>query len=209
MSLTDRIDYRRATLLEADLAPDPIDQFARWWADAEATVTEPNAMTLATVSPDGSPAARIVLLKSFDKRGFVFFTDYRSQKGRELEATGRAALVFFWQPLERQVRVTGTVSRIAPEDSTAYFATRPVGSQVGAWASRQSDPVPDRTAIDEAFADWERRLTGSAIARPGHWGGYCVAPEVVEFWQGRPSRLHDRLRYRKLAERWIVERLAP
>ncbi|MFN0181368.1 MAG: pyridoxamine 5'-phosphate oxidase [Gemmatimonadales bacterium] len=211
MSLADRrIDYQRGVLDEGHLAPDPITQFTQWFAEAEsAEVPEPNAMTLATVGPDGTPAGRIVLLKGVDHGGFVFFTDYRSQKGRELEQSGRAALVFFWQPLERQVRITGTVARIAPGESDQYFDSRPRGSQAGAWASRQSQVVVGRSAIDEAVAEAERRFGNGPIPRPEHWGGYRVMPDQIEFWQGRASRLHDRLRYRRDAGAWLIERLAP
>jgi pyridoxamine 5'-phosphate oxidase len=211
MSLADRrIDYRRGVLDEGHLAADPITQFTQWFAEAEsAQVPEPNAMTLATVGPDGAPAGRIVLLKGVDHGGFVFFTDYRSQKGRELEQSGRAALVFFWQPLERQVRVAGTVARIDAGESDQYFGSRPRGSQAGAWASRQSQVVGGRSAIDEAVAEAERRFGNDPIPRPEHWGGYRVTPDQVEFWQGRTNRLHDRLRYRREAGVWLVERLAP
>ena len=211
MSLTERrIDYGKSTLDEAAVDPDPIAQFHRWLADAEAAgVPEPNAMTLATAMVDGTPSARIVLLRVVDHRGFVFFTDYRSQKGRELDLNPRAALVFFWHPLERQVRIVGTVSRVTPAESAAYFATRPRGSQVGAWGSEQSSIVTGRETIDRAVAAAEARFTDTDVPCPPEWGGYRVDPNQLEFWQGRPSRLHDRVRYQRGAGAWAIERLSP
>ena len=219
-----RTSYERGALVEADLAPTPAAQFARWFDDALASGTpEPNAMTLATVSPSGQPSARIVLLKGFDEAGFVFYTHYTSRKGREAEATdggvGRAALCFWWPPLERQVRVEGAVQRVSAAESDAYFALRPRGSQLGAQASQQSAVVPDRAALDAALAAAEERFDGQAVPRPDGWGGYRLVPEAVEFWQGRAGRMHDRLRFRRTEDAdagnrlvrngWTVERLAP
>jgi pyridoxamine 5'-phosphate oxidase len=196
---------------KADLDADPILQFTMWLQQAvEAGLPEPTAMTLATASADGVPAARMVLLKGCDPRGFIFFSNYESAKGHDLAANPRAALVFFWAPLERQVRVAGDVSRLSPEESDAYFASRPRGSRLGALASRQSSVIPNREALERRLAEVETLYPGDAIPRPAYWGGFCVSPRWIEFWQGRPSRLHDRLRYtRQPDEAWTVERLAP
>ena len=205
-----RRSYARASLAEGDVAADPIAQFVAWFDDAQAAeLREPNAMTLATATPDGAPSARIVLLKGVDARGFVFYTDYRSRKGEELAANPRAALVFHWAELERQVRVTGTVARVSREESEAYYRTRPVGSRIGAWASHQSRPIAGRAELEAREAELARRYADGDVPLPPHWGGYRLAPETVEFWQGRPSRLHDRLRYVRGASGWRVERLSP
>jgi pyridoxamine 5'-phosphate oxidase len=206
-----RRDYTRAALTEAELHPDPIEQFRLWFAQAiEAAVREPTAMTLATATPDGRPSARVVLLKGVDPEGFVFYTSYESQKGRELDANPHAALVFFWPELERQVRITGTASRVAPEESAAYFQSRPRGSRLGAWASPQSEVIADRAALEDRIAEIEARFPTEEIPLPPFWGGYRVAPELFEFWQGRASRLHDRLRYTRRSDGgWTIERLAP
>lgn len=206
-----RLTYARATLGEGDLAPDPVTQFRAWFEEARAArLGEANAMTLATATPDGVPSARIVLLKGVDERGFVFYTDYRSQKGADLEANPRAALVFHWPEVERQVRVSGGVERVSRPESEAYFASRPIGSRVGAWASHQSGVIAGRAELERQEAEAAARFAGADVPLPPHWGGYRVAPESVEFWQGRPSRLHDRLRYVRGAGRaWRIERLSP
>ncbi len=210
MDLTDqRTEYEQGRLDETSVAADPLAQFHLWYqAAVDASVPEPNAMTLATAN-DGQPSARIVLLKGVDERGFVFFTDYRSQKGSELDGNPRAALVFFWQPLERQVRVTGSVARVARSETEAYFDSRPVGSKLGAWSSHQSSLIPDRGVLERALAETEARFRDRAIECPPDWGGYRVVPDTVEFWQGRPSRLHDRIRYRREAGLWVRDRLSP
>jgi len=212
MSIADlRREYARARLDEAEVSPDPITEFARWFAEAqEAQVPEPNAMTLATATADGVPSARIVLLKAFDERGFVFFSDYRSRKGAELEGNARAALVLYWGELERQVRITGTVSLTSREDSELYFRTRPLGSRLGAWASHQSQVIAGREVLEERLREVESRFADAEVPLPPYWGGYRVEPEAIEFWQGRQSRLHDRIRYARAGdESWKVERLSP
>ncbi len=211
MSIADlRREYARARLDEKDVSHDPIVEFARWFAEAqEAQVGEPNAMTLATTTVDGSPSARVVLLKGFDQRGFVFFTDYRSRKGAELEANPRAALVFFWVELERQVRITGTVERTSNKESEAYFQSRPLGSRLGAWVSHQSRVIPGRAQLESGLREVEQRFAEGEIPLPPHWGGYRVRPQEIEFWQGRENRLHDRIRYVRDRDRWRIERLSP
>ena len=207
-----RREYARSRLDERDLAVDPFAMFATWFAQAvETSVPEPNAMTLATAALNGIPSARIVLLKAVDERGFVFYTDYRSRKGAELAANPFAALVFHWHELERQVRVVGGVSRVPEEESDAYYLSRPLGSRVGAWASEQSAVLPSRSELEARLAAVEARHPEGDVPRPPHWGGFRIAPVEVEFWQGRESRLHDRLRYRRedVDRPWIVERLSP
>ncbi|RYY64112.1 MAG: pyridoxamine 5'-phosphate oxidase [Chitinophagaceae bacterium] len=206
-----RKDYASHELLESNAADNPMEQFQRWWSEAlESRIDEVNAMTLATASPDGMPSARIVLLKGFDPNGFVFFTNYQSFKGMQLGENPRACLVFFWKELERQVRVTGLVQKVPAADSDAYFESRPEGSRIGAWTSPQSLVIPGREWLEEAYAEQAGVMAGSHIHRPEFWGGYVVRPIIVEFWQGRPSRLHDRLQY-TLEDNggWKRERLAP
>lgn len=212
MILSDlRKDYSLAGLLEKDLAKDPFRQFDRWFQEAQAAgLPEPNAMTLATADASGRPSARIVLLKGVDGRGFVFYTNYESHKGRELEANPRAALVFPWFAMERQVIVQGPVKRVTREESAAYFHSRPHASQLGAWASAQSTLVTGRAAVEQGMKAVEEKYAGKEVPLPPFWGGYRLSPETVEFWQGRRSRLHDRLRYRRESNGdWTVERLAP
>lgn len=205
-----RKEYVRAGLLERDVDPDPIKQFTRWFDEAlKAGIEEANAMTLATASPDGQPDARIVLLKQVDARGFAFFTNYESAKGEHLAANPRAALVFFWHELERQVRVSGTVERVSRAESKEYFHSRPPGSQLGAWVSQQSRVIPGRSVLESKLKALEHRYEGKTVPLPPHWGGYMVTPVTIEFWQGRPKRLHDRLRYSRRDEGWKIERLAP
>jgi pyridoxamine 5'-phosphate oxidase len=205
-----RKEYTSAGLTESAADPDPIAQFRRWFDTAlAADLHEPNAMTLATATPEGRPSARIVLLKGFDERGFVFYTSYEGRKSEEIEASPRCALVFYWGELERQVRVEGGVSRIPEEESDEYFGSRPRGSQLGAWASEQSRPVEGRDALEERLRNLEAEYEGREVLRPPFWGGYRVEPEVIEFWQGRENRLHDRLVYRRSGGSWRRERLQP
>ncbi|WP_295126563.1 pyridoxamine 5'-phosphate oxidase [uncultured Chitinophaga sp.] len=204
-----RQDYRKASLNESDVAADPLQQFEKWWQDAiSSEIYEPNAMTLATSSPDGRPSARIVLLKSFDADGFLFFTNYQSRKALELAANPYVSLLFFWPDLERQVRIEGSVSKAPEPVSNEYFRSRPAGSRIGAIASPQSQVIPDRTYLENKVKQLETQLGETVPERPSHWGGYVVKPQAVEFWQGRSSRLHDRIRY-SLNVTWKIERLAP
>jgi pyridoxamine 5'-phosphate oxidase len=206
-----RRDYKIASLDEADLADDPLTQFSKWFAEAQkADLLEPNAMTLATVTAQGKPSARIVLLKGFDQRGFSFFTNYLSRKGQELAANPSVCLVFLWQELERQVRIEGRISKTSAEESDAYFHSRPLNSRYGALMSPQSEVIESRALLVQREAQLRAQF-GDKPPRPEHWGGYRVSPEVVEFWQGRRSRLHDRLRFSMTppAINWRIERLAP
>ena len=206
-----RQEYGDTGIEPGDLPDDPVEAVRRWLDEAGAAgLHEPNAVVVATVGRDGAPAARTVLLKGLDT-GFVFYTNYGSRKGHELEASGRAALLFPWHDLQRQVRVEGTVARVQPAESAAYFAQRPRGSQLGAWASPQSEEVASRAELDERYAAAEARFEGGEVPVPPHWGGYRVTPEVVELWQGRSGRMHDRLVYRRdpAGQGWTVVRLAP
>jgi pyridoxamine 5'-phosphate oxidase len=204
-----RTSYSRARLDIGDLPGHPIPAFERWLNEAmEAKVLEPSAMSLATVDLDGTPSVRTVLLKGLDARGFVFYTDFRSRKGIDLDAHPRAALLFFWKELERQVRITGDVTLVSDEEAAAYFRSRPLGSRLGAWASHQSSVIPDRGSLDVQVAEAKTKF-GDDPPLPPHWGGFRVVPEEVEFWQGREDRLHDRLRYRFDETVWVVERLSP
>ena len=210
MDLADlRRDYARESLSERDVAVDPIAQFEKWFTQAQgAGSVEPNAMTLATSTPDGHPSARIVLLKSVDANGFMFYTDYRSRKGAELESNPHVSLCFWWGELQRQVRITGTVARASREESEAYYRTRPHGSRIGAWASHQSAQLTSREPLESEVKRLEQKYPDE-VPLPPHWGGYRVTPETVEFWQGRPSRLHDRIVYTREGHAWRIGRLSP
>ncbi|GAB2838565.1 pyridoxine/pyridoxamine 5'-phosphate oxidase [Ferruginibacter profundus] len=212
MSIADiRKDYQLQTLSEADVTADPIAQFGKWWDEAvKSDIVEVNAMTLATADKNGIPSARIVLLKEYDAKGFVFFTNYNSKKGEQLLQNPNACLVFFWKELERQVRITGTTEKISIEESIAYFNKRPDGSKIGAWASPQSLAVAGKAWLKETFDYYRERFKHGEIPKPPHWGGYRVKPFTIEFWQGRPSRMHDRIQYTLNADgTWSIERLAP
>jgi len=210
MNIADlRQEYMRAGLAEADAHADPLVQFQRWFEDAQAAqLPLANAMTLATVSAGGAPAARVVLLKGVEDGGFVFYSNYASRKGRELAAQPRACLVFLWSDLERQVRIEGRTEKVAAEDSDAYFASRPLGARLSAWASAQSERVADRATLERALEGMKHKY-GEHPPRPPHWGGYRLMPAAIEFWQGRANRLHDRLLYSRSGTRWTIERIAP
>jgi pyridoxamine 5'-phosphate oxidase len=211
MELADlRREYQSQPFDVVDVDPDPFRQFSRWFTEIDgASALEANAAVLATAGADGRPSARHVLVKGVDRSGFVFYTNYRSRKAAQLETNPYAALVFAWAPLSRQVVVEGRVSRVSAEVADAYFGTRPRASQLGAWASPQSQPVASRAALDEAFANLEARYAGQPVPRPPHWGGYRVDPDRIEFWQGRANRMHDRLSYARAGGSWRIERLAP
>ncbi|MEN9509428.1 MAG: pyridoxamine 5-phosphate oxidase [Gemmatimonadota bacterium] len=211
LSIADiRTDYRRASLSETEVDADPIVQFGAWFNDAVAAqVVEPNAMCLATATPDAYPSARMVLLKGVDARGFVFYTDYRSRKGGELADNPCASLCFFWGELERQVRINGAVQRVNRAESDAYFQSRPLPSRIGAWTSTQSSVLPSREVLEAQLAENDVRFADGHVPLPEHWGGFRVVPEEIEFWQGRASRLHDRIQYRREAGVWVRRRLSP
>ncbi len=205
-----RREYASRALTEADALDDPIQQFSLWFGEAlKSELIDVNAMTLATASPGGQPSARVVLLKSVDTRGYGFFTDFRSRKATDLETNPKASLLFAWLELERQVRIEGTVSRMPSDEAESYFRSRPLGSRYGAWASIQSSVIPDRAWLAEAVRTVESRHPDGNVPLPPHWGGYILEPTLYECWQGRPSRLHDRVQYRLSGDAWVLERLAP
>ncbi|MCZ2299768.1 MAG: pyridoxamine 5'-phosphate oxidase [Chitinophagales bacterium] len=205
-----RTNYSKASFTEQDAAYSPFEQFKKWWNEAiHSNIHEVNAMTLATVNAKGTPSARIVLLKDFNEHGFVFFTNYQSDKGKEIAQNSNVALVFFWKELERQVRIEGIAEKISNEESDAYFNSRPIGSRIGAWASHQSAVIPYREVIEQNEKKYAEIFGTENVPRPDYWGGYCVKPNLIEFWQGRPNRLHDRLQYTLENNIWMMERLAP
>jgi pyridoxamine 5'-phosphate oxidase len=205
-----RKDYKLKSLLEGDVATNPFVQFNQWWEEAIASnIDEVNAMTLATVGSNGKPSARIVLLKGIDKNGFHFFTNYESHKAKDMDANNNVALIIFWKELERQIRIEGTATKLKDAESDAYYFSRPIDSQIGAWSSPQSNVINSRTILEENVAAFKSKFETEKITRPDFWGGYAVQPTVIEFWQGRSNRLHDRLQYTKLDNDWKLERLAP
>ncbi len=207
-----RLSYELTRLGDSDVDRDPMVQFTHWFTEVcDTNVSEANAMVVSTVGPDNIPSSRTVLLKQFDQRGFVFFTNYESQKGREIDNNPHVAALFYWPSLQRQVRIVGTAAPVTAAESDQYFASRPLGSQLGAIVSPQSAPIPDREWIEQRFAEAERTIVhGEPVERPAHWGGYRIVPRSIEFWQGRPNRLHDRVRYQRNEDNaWLIERLAP
>jgi pyridoxamine 5'-phosphate oxidase len=206
-----RKEYTHKTLMESGIEADPVRQFNMWWHEAlEAKIIEVNAMTLATASADGMPSARTVLMKEFSEKGFIFFTNYNSFKGQQLSENPKACLLFFWKELERQVRITGLVEKLSSEESNLYFQSRPRASQVGAVVSPQSQVIENRQWLDEKYKEVFKQFENTTVQRPSHWGGYIVRPVIIEFWQGRPGRLHDRIQYTLLDDgNWKIERLAP
>ena len=209
-SISYRAEYGRQRLIVADMMPDPIDQFKKWYQEAEnSQVPEPNTMTLATVSKYGQPTIRVVLLKEITANGIIFYTNFKSRKGREMKQQPKAAVNFYWQKIERQVRMDGGISKVPDQVSDDYFATRPRGSQLGAWVSEQSETIPSREYLEEQLQYYQQRFEGVPIPRPKHWGGYLLTPTRVEFWQGGPNRLHDRIQYTQVSGEWEKSRLAP
>ena len=205
-----RKEYKLKSLLEKDVDADPIRQFQQWWNEAMlSNIEEPNAMTLATCNKNGKPSARIVLLKGLSNDGFVFFTNYKSRKGNDLNENPFASLLFFWKELERQVRIEGSVKKLSEKKSDEYFVLRPEQSRIGAWSSPQSTVIKSRDVLEEMFLKYTQQFSDGVILRPPHWGGYIVKPALIEFWQGRRNRLHDRIQYSLTNEKWIIERLAP
>lgn len=205
-----RRDYQLKALSEKDVMAEPIGQFSVWWDEAvESQIDEVNAMTLATANKDGRPSARIVLLKGFDEKGFVFFTNYQSAKGKEIMENPRATLLFFWKELERQVKIEGTISKISDAENDEYFNSRPEQSKIGAWTSPQSQPIESREWLENNWKKYAEEFNGKTVPRPPHWGGYIVVPDLMEFWQGRPGRLHDRIVYTKENGKWKIGRVAP
>jgi pyridoxamine 5'-phosphate oxidase len=205
-----RHDFSKQTLDEKDVHRNPIIQFSKWFTEAvDAKVNEPNAMTVCTATKDGIPSARILLLRNFDDNGFVFYTNYNSRKGGEIDENPNAALLFFWPELERQVRIEGVLSRQTNEESDLYFKSRPRTSKLGAWTSAQSKVIASRTILDEEYENLSKRFPGEDVPRPPHWGGYILKPSSIEFWQGRPSRLHDRILFIQEENEWKISRLAP
>ena len=205
-----RKEYALTQLNESEVSENPITQFGIWFDDAlKGEISESNAMVLATATPDGRPSARVVLLKGFDENGFSFFTNYQSRKATQLEQNSYAAIVFYWPELERQIRIEGKIGRVSDQESDDYFNTRPEGSKIGAWTSPQSRVIPGRNFLESIKTIIESLFTGKTISRPANWGGYCLTPYLLEFWQGRPNRLHDRIQYTLTKNKWVIERLAP